>query len=56
MTGKPAIGIVQDCQVRELLGSALACGYAVADELYKLAGGTTTAARATAEIDARCPK
>jgi hypothetical protein len=56
VAGNPVSNIVQDCQVRDLLQSAQDCGYAVADELYKLAGGTTTAASATAEIARSCPR
>jgi hypothetical protein len=50
------MSIVQECQVRKLLQDALDCGYAIADELYKLSSNATIPYRAASEIAARCPK
>ena len=56
VSGNSAMSIVQECQVRKLLQDALDCGYAIADELYKLSSNATIPYRAASEIAARCPK
>jgi hypothetical protein len=56
IAGNPATNIMQECQTRKLLQEALDCGYAIADELYKLSSSVTTADRASFAIVARCPK
>lgn len=56
ISGNSAMSIVQECQVRKLLQDALDCGYAIADELYKLSSNATIPYRAASEIAARCPK
>ena len=56
VSGNSAMSIVQECQVRKLLQDALDCGYASADELYKLSSNANIPYRAASEIAARCPK
>lgn len=55
IAGNPAANIVEECQARKLLQEALDCGYAIADELYKLSSSVTSVDRASSEIAARCP-
>jgi hypothetical protein len=43
------------CRTRELLQRALDCGYAITDELFKLAGASGDAGRAGSIVDERCP-
>lgn len=54
--GDPLI-ILQQCKSSDLMQMALDCGYAITDELYKLAAvaGTNDKVMAASIVDQRCP-
>ena len=45
-----------ECRATELIQSALDCGYAITDELFKLSGPGGKPQEAESIVDARCPK
>lgn len=55
IAGAEPIPILDKCQSRRLLQQALDCGYALADELYKLSSAISSRTEATREIAQRCP-
>ena len=47
---------LERCRTPELLQRALDCGYAITDELFKLAGAAGDAGRAKSIVNERCPQ
>ena len=48
------VKVVLECDTKALLLQSLNCGYAITDQLYRLAGEETTSDQAVSEIRERC--